>query len=371
MRIAIVINTSWNIFNFRMGLIKALRNEGHEVIAVAPKDKYATLIREEGFAFHHIAMDNKGANPVKDLLLIERLRRLYKKIKPDVIFHYTIKPNIYGTLAAKTLKIPVVNNVSGLGTVFLHKNRTARVARGLYKLAFRYPYHVFFQNVEDKKLFERIGLVKEQLTGLLPGSGVDLDTFHVAPLPRHDRPHFLLIARLLFDKGVCELIEAIRILKSKNYTFQCDVVGNIDPSANLGVSQAEVDEWVSEGLINYKGVTDDVREHILRADCVVLPSYREGTPRSLLEAGAMGRPLITTNVSGCREVVQHDYNGYLCRAKDAQALADAMERFMLLPEREKEQLGQNSRRYIKENFDQKLVIDQYLNVLNNIQYGSH
>lgn len=330
-----------------MGLIKALRNEGHEVITVAPEDKYATYIKKEGFTFHHIKMDNKGANPGKDVLLTLRLKRLYKKLKPDVIFHYTIKPNIYGTLAAKTLKIPVVNNVSGLGTVFLHKNRTAGIARGLYKLAFRYPYHVFFQNIEDKKLFKRIGLVDEQLTGLLPGSGVDLKKFYVAPLPQHDEPHFLLIARLLYDKGVCELIEAIRILKSKHYSFQCDVVGNIDPSANLGISKEQIGEWEAEGLVNYKGVTDDVRDHILRADCIVLPSYREGTPRSLLEAGAMGRPLISTNVAGCREVVQHDYNGYLCRAKDPHSLAEVMERFLLLTKEEKEQLGKNSHHYIK------------------------
>lgn len=354
-----------------MGLIKAFQEEGHEVIALAPEDKYATYIREEGFAFHHIDMDSKGSNPGKDLLLVFRLRRLYKQLQPDVILHYTIKPNIYGTLAAQMLKIPVINNVSGLGTVFLHKNRTAGVARGLYKLAFRYPYHVFFQNAEDKKLFERSHLVDEQLTGLLPGSGVDLNKFHFEPIPQHDHPRFLLIARLLYDKGVCELIEAIRLLKAKNLSFHCDIVGSIDPSANLGITKDQLDEWVDEGLVHYRGVTDDVREHIRRADCVVLPSYREGTPRSLLEAGAMGRPLISTNVAGCREVVRHEFNGFLCRAKDAQALAWVMERFLLLSKEEKQQLGQNSHYFIKEKFDQKLVIDKYLNVLNQIQHGSH
>ncbi|HSI89829.1 MAG TPA: glycosyltransferase, partial [Adhaeribacter sp.] len=238
MRIAIVINTSWNIFNFRINLAKALMQAGHEVIAIAPEDAYSQKLVAAGMQFVPVKMENKGTNPVKDLLLIKQFHHIYRTVKPDVILQYTIKPNIYGTIAAKLAGIPVVNNVSGLGTVFIVKNLVSKVALALYKFAFQFPAKVFFQNEDDRQLFLEHKLLKEKITEVLPGSGVDTTRFVPAPeFYRHADFRFLMIARVLYEKGVAEYVDAARLLKKKHPEVRVQLLGAFDEAGNIGIKK--------------------------------------------------------------------------------------------------------------------------------------
>jgi glycosyltransferase involved in cell wall biosynthesis len=365
-RVAIVINTSWNIWNFRRGLVKALLAAGHEVLAIAPPDDYSTRLESElGCRYVPILMENKGTNPIKDAQLTRRFLATYKRERPDVVLHFTIKPNIYGTLAARLAGIPSINNVSGLGTVFLIENLVSKVARGLYRLAFRYPHKVFFQNNDDRELFIRYGLIRPERTGLVPGSGVDLARFQ--PQEGVGRPAdapftFLMVARVLYEKGIVEYFEAARqvqaALGADKVRFQ--LLGGVDEAGGIGVPRAIFEKWLADGAIDYLGTSDNVAEHLHGADCVVLPSYREGTPKTLLEAAACGKPLITTDVPGCRETVQHGRNGYLCQVRDAADLAAKLQAMaQLLPAR-LNAMGQASRELAEEKFDEKLVLREYL-----------
>lgn len=359
MKVAIVINTSWNIYNFRLGLIRALIENGHKITAVAPEDEYSRLLLDNGCEFVPVAMDNQGVNPFKDLKLIYDLWRIYRHIKPDIILQYTIKPNIYGSLAAGFLSIPVINNVSGLGTVFLKNNLLSVISKFLYRVAFRFPDKVFFQNKDDEKLFFNHKLVRRGSTEVIPGSGIDLQKFEKSPMPSSGEFTFLLISRIIRDKGIGEFIEAVKILKSKSINANFQILGARDPDHKRGIPLAEVDQWIADGWIEYLGTAVDVRPYIARAHCVLLPSYREGTPRTLLEAASMGRPLIATDVPGCREVVKDRYNGLLCKVKNATDLADKMQEMLGLEEATRLEMADNSRKLAEDCFDEQIVINKY------------
>lgn len=367
MRIAIVLNTSWNIYNFRLGLIKALQDREHEVIAVAPKDEYSLRLIEAGCRYEEVTMDSRGANPVKDIGLILELYTIYKRTRPDVILHFTIKPNIYGTIAARLLGIPCINNVCGLGTIFLKKNIVSLVAKLMYKIAFRFPKKIFFQNIEDRKLFFDKRLVSRGKTDLIPGSGLDLKKFLPEEYPENRKFTFLLISRLIYDKGILEYVEAIKRLKERGINARFQVLGPVDYNHRRGIPKDLVDNWINSQFFEYFGRKEDVREYIRFADCVVLPSYREGTPKSLLEAAGMARPVITTNVAGCKEVVSDGQNGLLCEPRNAEDLADKMFRMANLSREERKSMGQFGRKKIECEFREDLVIDKYLESIQNIK----
>ncbi|WP_448519511.1 glycosyltransferase family 4 protein [Rhodoflexus sp.] len=367
MKICIVINSSWNIYNFRSGLIQSLQKSKHEIVTVAPDDGYILHLEKLGCRHYIIDIDNKGSNPLRDCWLFIQLLQIYFTEKPDVVLHYTIKPNIYGTFAAAILGIPVINNVTGLGTVFLHRNLTARIAHLLYRIAFKFPQTVFFQNQDDRQLFITHKLVKPEITDVLPGSGIDVEKF--VPMQAEGRNElftFLLIARVLYDKGILEYVEAIRLLQAKGVKARFCLLGKIDTDAGLGIPPEEVAAWEAEGLISYLGTTDDVISVIRHADCVLLPSYREGTPRTLLEAASLGKPIIATDVPGCRETVQHGFNGFLCKVKDPADLALQMEKMMQTDEATLRKMGDNSRKLAVERFDQKIVINKYQQALASV-----
>jgi glycosyltransferase involved in cell wall biosynthesis len=368
MRIAIVINTAWNIYNFRMGLIRSFLEDNHEIHAIAPTDGYESHLIEAGCHYHPVVLDNKGTNPRKDLAYTYQLYQTYKKIRPDVVLHFTIKPNLYGTLAAKLAGVPVINNVSGLGTVFLRENLSSKVARFLYRYAFQFPAKVFFQNKDDRNYFVAKGLVNETITDLLPGSGVNIDYFRPAPFQRNTNFTFLLAARLIQDKGIHEYVEAARLIKANHPDVRFQLVGFKDNS-QFGITEDALQSWISNGWIEYLGPTDTIREVIRQADCVVLPSYREGTPRSLLEAAAMGKPLIATNVPGCIEIVEDEWNGYLCEAKNAQDLAQKMLRMLALDDSQLQQLSNASRTKVENTFDENFVIRKYRDAIGEIFYS--
>ncbi len=366
MRIAIVLNTSWNIYNFRLNLIKSLQKEEHEVHTIAPQDDFTPRLVEAGCIYHRLNMDSRGANPIKDLALIVELFRLYRRIRPDVVLHFTIKPNVYGTLAAAAAGIPAVNNVCGLGTAFLKKGFTSFVARWLYRLSFRFARRVFFQNIDDLKLFENNHLIARHQADLLPGSGINLEQFTPAPR-RPGKPFtFLMISRLISDKGIFEYIQAIEKLKQQGISARFQLLGAIDEQHKRGIPAVTLQQWVNAGLVEYLGTSHDVRPIIQQADCVVLPSYREGIPRTLLEAAAMGRPLIATNVPGCRQVVSHGYNGMLCEPKNADDLARKMKAMASLPQPVLEQFALQSRKKVEKEFCESRVISKYLHTLNQL-----
>ncbi len=370
MKIAIVLNTSWNIFNFRMNFIRALQAEGHEIHTIAPVDHYTPYLVQAGCKHHKVKMDSRGANPIKDLALIVELGLIYRKLRPDVILHYTIKPNVYGTLAAAMLKIPVINNVCGLGTVFLKNNFTSAVAIWLYRISFRFANKVFFQNPEDKALFLSKNLITEKASDLVQGSGIDLNHFAPQASSRNKKFTFLLISRLITDKGIFEYIAAIRKLNEKGNNFKFQLMGAPDVKHKRGIKVATIKSWIDSGTVEYLGTTDDVRPFINAADCIVLPSYREGTPRTLLEAASSAKPIITTDVPGCHQVVEHGVNGFLCRMKDADDLANKMEDMGNLDESTLKIFGTNGRQKMLSDYDEKLVINKYVDALRSFQKAS-
>lgn len=361
MKIAIVLNTSWNIYNFRLNLVKALLEEGHEVIAIAPKDEYSPRLIEAGCIYEEVKMDSRGANPVKDIALTFELYRIYKSHSPDVILHYTIKPNIYGTFAASALRIPVINNVCGLGTAFLNKNLVSKIALWLYKLAFRFSRQVYFQNNEDKEFFISSKIINKTKAYLLPGSGVDFKRFVPQINNKNNGPFtFLLIGRLIHDKGILEYIDAIKILKLKGVNAKFQILGQIDEKHARGIKKELIDVWINEDTVEYLGTTDDVRPYINNADCIVLSSYREGTARSLLEAASSAKPIVTADVAGCNNVVQHNVNGFLCESKSAIDLARKMGDMLTLDKSLLDKMGKEGRKIVKSRFGEKIVIDKYL-----------
>ena len=379
MKVLIALNSAWNLLNFRSGLIKALLTQGHQVILAAPADEHLPALKALGARFINLSMRAHGTNPLADLGLLLRFLRLMRVERPDVLLVYTAKPNVYGGLAGRWLGVPVVNNIAGLGSVFIKGGWLARVLSALYRLALIRAQRVFFQNPDDCRQFVEMGLVRAQQCTVLPGSGVDLQRFQPVPLPslqrgverngqsKIDRRFvFLLVARLLKDKGVQEFAEAARLLKSSYPWAEFALLGFKDSQNPNAVSEEQLALWQEKGWVTYWGSSADVREPLALADCVVLPSYREGTPRTLLEAAAMGRPLVATDVPGCREVVRHGFNGLLCRPRDAQDLADQMQAILQMSDAQLAKMGQASRQHVEDRYDEQLVIDAYLKVLDEL-----
>ena len=361
--IVLSANSDWNIANFRGGLIRALRDAGYEPVVIAPKDPAAdTRMRELDVERIPVRVDRSGLNPFADLRLLADYRRLLKRLRPTAFLGYTIKPNIYGSYAAGSLGIPAIPNVSGLGTAFIRNGPLQHVVTSLYRIGFRKAPAVFFQNHEDRDLFVGRRIVRRDQARILPGSGVDLARFTPAA-EVVGPPVFLFVGRLLRDKGVVEFVEAARSLRAELPNVHFQLLGPVDEGNRTTINRREVDSWVAEGVVEYLGALDDVRPAIAAATAVVLPSYREGLPRSLLEAGAMARPLIATAVPGCREVVEHGINGYLCAVRDSASLAAAMRRVAELPPEARLVMGEAARRKVQDEFSEERVIRAYLDMI--------
>jgi glycosyltransferase involved in cell wall biosynthesis len=363
--IVVSINASWNIVNFRKGLIDALRDRGDRVVALAPEDAFSDRLRQWGIEFVPIRMNQQGISPIEDLGLLARYRRSLGAIGADIFLGYTVKPNIYGSLAAHSLGIPVINNISGLGTAFLRRGWLTALVTQLYRTALRRSKTIFFQNHEDRRLFLDKHIVRDDQARLLPGSGIDLERFRAANGLRKDAGPFafLFVGRLLWDKGVREYVEAARLVRRERPDVSFRILGFVDAPNRTAVPEAELRAWVDEGLVEYLGASDDVRPHLAAADCIVLPSYREGLPRVLLEGAAFAKPLIATDVPGCRQVVEDGVNGLLCEARDPQSLAEAMLRLVALPAERRAEMGREGRRKAEAEFDQRIVIERYLQAI--------
>ncbi|MEW6255305.1 MAG: glycosyltransferase family 4 protein [Pseudomonadota bacterium] len=364
MHILVTVNAAWNVWNFRRSLISALLEDGHRISVLAPSDEASGDLERLGCRMLPLRMSAKGLNPLEDLMFLQRFKRTLRQERPDLILSYTIKNNIFGAMAARAEQVPFVPNVTGLGTAFLSGGLMQAVAERLYRNAFRGLEVVLFQNEDDRHLFLSRRLVDEGQAYLVPGSGVDLEHFSMVTFPPAVRPPvFLMIARLLRDKGVVEFVDAARQMRAHGVKARFQLLGAAGSQNRTAIDAATVQKWVDEGVVEYLGTVGDVRPYIAAANCVVLPSYREGAPRTLMEAAAMARPLIASDVPGCRSVIDRDVSGFFCEVRDAQSLAAAMRRFLSLPYGEQVKMGLASRAKMARDFDERIVIKAYQDII--------
>ena len=364
--VVLVSNTSWYLYNFRRGTLCALREAGFSVVALSPTDQFSQRLEDElGVRHQHLNLDGKGTSVLGEGRSFVSLALTLRRMKPAFVFNFTVKANIYSGLACRALGIAYANNVSGLGTAFLHDSWLFRRVRALYGFANRGARRVFFQNQEDHRLFHAHGLLKATPTTVLPGSGMDLTRFAFSPLP--DGPlTFVMVARLLGDKGVREYAGAAAQVRKAHPDVRCLLVGPLGISNRTAITADEVTAWVNAGQLAYAGETDDIQPFIRQAHVLVLPSYREGMPRTVLEAAAMGRPAIVSDVPGCRHAIRADETGRLCEVRNADSLAQQMLNAVKRPREQLAEAGLKARALMEAEFDEAIVIRAYLSCLDAV-----
>ncbi|WP_421763228.1 glycosyltransferase family 4 protein [Ekhidna sp.] len=365
MKIAFVANTCWNIYNFRKGLVHHFLSKGDEVIVLAPKDEYTDRIKSWGVKWLDTPLEGTSVNPFREFKYLLRIYSIFKSERPALALTYTIKPNIYSSLVSKWTPTKVICNVSGLGTIFLTTGLIGKLALILYRQAFKFSSYVFFQNSDDRELFTSKIKVESYKIGLIPGSGINLEQFKPLAFTQNTKTKFLMISRLIIEKGVREYAEAAKAFKDdKNVAFT--LVGKFDTNHSRSIDEKELKQWITNGWIQYQPHSDNISNIIESHDVIVLPSYREGTPRTLLEGAAHARPLLASDVPGCREVVKNGYNGFLFEPLNSSSLINKMKLFLSLSIDEKKHLANNSRELVEKNFDEKLVVDAYEEAIHRI-----
>lgn len=366
-KIAFVSNSAWSVYNFRLDVIEMFLEQGHEVIVLAPDDSFSRKLTETGCLFVPLAFNNKTANPVEDLQFYFQLKRHYRRLKPDLIFHYVIKPNIYGSLAAAAEKIPSIAVVTGMGYAFARKNWLSGFVAALYKRSLRKSKEVWFLNNDDASMFLYRGLVDIEKVKVLPGEGINIPHFtrgESSSKKSQRKFTFLMSARLLKSKGIGVYADAARILKKKNYDIACNLIGFYEEGHPDSVDPETMRKWEEEGLIQYKGFARDVRIFLNNADCFVFPSYyNEGVPRSLMEAASMELPVITAFNRGNKEVVLNNSTGFLCQPHNPFDLADKMERMINLSYEDRLRMGRNGRMHVLRKFNIDLIKEVYQQTL--------
>ena len=327
-KILLFANTDWYIYNFRFSLAQKLRNQGHEVLLLSPPGDFYKFLQAEGFQWMPFPLSRQGITLFPELRTIGNLIRLYRRLKPDIVHHFTIKPVIYGSLAAHILQIPgIINSITGLGHVFIDSAARTRflrmIVKELYRISLRRTVAIF-ENPEDQDIFIQNRLLKAEQSHLILGTGVDVKKFHPAA-KNNGTPVVLFSSRMLVTKGLLEFVEATRLLKNKGVKARFAVAGRTDPGNPASIPDEQIETWKNSGLLEWWGWRDDMPSTLAQADIFCLPSYREGVPNSLLEAAASGLPIVTTDAPGCRDVVTHGLNGLLVPIRNAQILAEALE----------------------------------------------
>lgn len=349
MKILILTNHSYMLYQFRKELILKLL-EDHEVIISTPFVGHEDDLKEMGCQMINTYVDRRGINPLTDMKLIKRYKEIIKEVKPDKVITYSIKPNIYGGMVCKKMNIPYYCNVQGLGTAF-QKKVLAQLVTVLYKNAFKKVKTVFFENKGNTQVFIDKHIIPANKITLLNGAGVNLEQYHYLEYPTNEKLHFLFVGRIMKEKGVDELFEVIQSLQNKNIVL--DIVGFFEDEY-----KEKIDELVEKNLAIFHGFQTDVRPYYQNANCVVLPSYHEGMSNVLLEASASGRPVITTDIPGCKEAVDDNITGYLCKAKDVNSLHDKMSQFYKLNNDQRKQMGIKAREKMEKEFDKKMVVEK-------------
>lgn len=355
MRILILANSDIGLYKFRKELIEALLSLKHEVFISLPQGKFVENLVAMGCNYIETKISRHGVNPFADFLLYLKYRSMMKEIKPDIVFTYTIKPNVYGGMACQSCKIPYLANVTGLGTAIQNGGILQKISLLLYKMGLKGAKRVFFQNSENHRFMIEKGIVTSPTT-ILPGSGVNLEEYAYTDYPSEENGiHFLFVGRIMKDKGIDELLTAAREIKSIYANVLFDVVGGYD-----GHYESVIKKSQDEGIIKYHGPQEDVRAYYRACHCVVHPSYHEGMANVLLEGASIGRPLIASNIPGCREIIQDGVNGFLCGPKDEGSLYRGIIKILNTNHVEKANMGRQSRKLVEDKFDRHIIIDQYL-----------
>lgn len=357
-RILILANFDVGLYKFRKELIQELLNQGNEVYISLPNGELVRNLERMGCKFVNTAVDRRGINPKTDAKLMLFYRKLIKRLHPEMVITYTIKPNIYGGLMCRMLRVPYVVNITGLGTAFQSESAVKKLVTFLYKIALKKAKVVFFENIGNKQTFLDLNILKEKQTCVLNGAGVNLAEYPFCEYPSGEEIRFLFIGRVMKEKGVDELFEVAKKIKKEYSNVFFDIVGPMEDNY-----KERIDKLVKNGIIEYHGYQEDVKPFIQKCQCFVLPSYHEGMANTLLEAGAMGRPLMTSRIHGCMEAVEDGKNGYLVKAKDTEELLEQIQKFLSIDYEKKKEMGEVSRKIIEKRFDKKKVVEKTMKLL--------
>ena len=350
MKILILANFDVGLYQFRRELIEKLLEE-HQVLLSLPDGDLVRPLEAMGCRFFDTPMDRRGINPATDMQLFMRYRKLMRWEKPDLVITYTIKPNVYGGMVCRLLRIPYAVNITGLGTAFQSQGMLRKLVTFLYRTALKKAKVVFFENSGNRQVFLDENIVAEEKTCLLSGAGVNLEHYAYVPYPEAGTTRFLFVGRVMKEKGIEELFAAMERLRSEGADCCLDVLGGYEENYAETIRRCEEQGW-----LHYHGYVTDMRPYIERAHCFVLPSYHEGMANTNLECAAMGRPVITSNIPGCKEAVQEGVSGLLCEPKDSDSLYEAMKRFLNLPPETRAQMGRAGRAHMEAVFDKKKVV---------------
>lgn len=366
-RVLLLSNHFITLYYFRRELIERLLSEGYDVLLSLPPSKKNAFFVSLGCKIIETPMERRGINPLKDILLLFRYFRIFAEERPSVVYSYTIKPNIYGSVAAKLMRIPIVCNVTGTGATFLKKDILSSIVTQMYRVSVRCAECVLFQNSGDRTFFQKNDMVFRN-DKIIPGSGVNLKEFPVMPFPDvADKIKFLYAGRIMEIKGIDQLIDAAHMLKEKGAIFQITLAGFVE-------EERYVDVLINDNELNeirYIGYQEDMKSVIAESHCIILPSHGgEGVPNVLLEAASSARPLITSNIDGSRDIVDEGLNGYLFTAKDAAQLAARMQDFIELPHEQKRQMGIFARQKVEESYNREIVITMYIELTEEILFSN-
>jgi len=356
-KILFLVNHDVVIYNFRLELVERLLKEGHEVIISSPYGEKIEILKNIGCQYRNIDISRHGMNPVKEIKLLYEYNKVIKEEKPDVVLAYTIKPNIYGSIACAMNKIPCINNITGLGTAVENGGMLQKMTVMLYKVAFRKVKKIFFQNEENLLFFVEKNIANSDKYQLIPGSGVNLERFCLMEYPMEkEKIEFAFISRIMKEKGIDQYLDAAKYIKKKYPNTIFHVCGFCEQDY-----EEKLKKMSEEGVIIYHGMVQNVKSILEKIHCTVHPTYYpEGISNVLLESAACGRPIITTDRSGCREVIENEKNGFICKQKDSEDIIKQIERFISLSWEEKKNMGIKGREKVEREFDRNIVIDAYL-----------
>ena len=361
-KVLFLVNHDVVIYNFRLELVERLLADGHQVVISSPYGERIEDLKALGCEYREIDIARHGMNPVKELKLISEYKKLLDQVKPDVVFAYTIKPNIYGSIACRSRKVPCVTNITGLGTAVENGGLVQKITVLLYKYAFTKVQRVFFQNTENMQFFvdHKIALGKHDL---LPGSGVNLKRFEVLEYPETDTVEFAFISRIMKEKGIDQYLEAAEYIRSKYPNTVFHVCGFCEDAY-----EEKLKDLTDKGIINYHGMVRDIKGFLKGIHCTIHPTYYpEGLSNVLLESSASARPIITTDRSGCREVIDDGVNGYVVKQQDSQDLIEKIEKFLKLRVDERKAMGLAGREKVEREFDRQIVVEKYIEEVKKVR----
>lgn len=354
MKILILANFGMGLYNFRKELLNKLLGDDHEIYVSIPEDEYSNKIREMGCKIINTNVDRRGMNPLKDYKLYRNYKSIFKKINPDVVLTYTIKPNIYGGIVSTKMNIPYIANITGLGTSIEKNNLISKFIIKLYKVGIENANKIFFQNRDNLDFFLKHNIIKNEYH-VLPGSGVNLDKFSPTSYKNTEDTNFLYIGRLMESKGINELLEGFNEITNRYSNIYLNIVGFDEEKY-----EEKINNNSDNNHIIFHGQQSDVKKFINYSDAIIQPSYHEGMSNVLLEGAASGKPLLASNIPGCKEIIDDGINGYLFEPKDTKSLVCSIEKFLSTSSKEKEQMGKNSRLKVEKEFDRNIVVNEYV-----------